>query len=152
MATPRGIQNNNPGNIIITSTPWQGKVPVPQNTDKVFEQFTSMVYGVRALIKNLYSYFVSDKNLTLREIAYKWNPDSNPANVEAYTKYLEEKTGYGRDTVLIPSELVLSRLTKAITEIENGYTWGIPDGTIKEAYDKSGIDLPEDAEIKKKEL
>ena len=42
---PRGIRNNNPLNIRIGNV-WLGEEPNP--TDPDFEQFTSMVYGVRA--------------------------------------------------------------------------------------------------------
>jgi len=64
-ALPRGIRNNNPGNIRFTSVPWRGKVAWPDNTDidcttgqivKAFEQFTSPLYGVRAMIKQIMTY------------------------------------------------------------------------------------------------
>ncbi len=148
MGTPRGIANNNPGNIIITGENWRGKVPVSQNTDGTFEQFTSMMYGVRALIKNLYSYFKSTPNITLAEISYRWNPDKNPANVEAYTSHLEERTGLKRNESVELTEENLKKITKAITEIENGYSWGIDNSIIDQAYEASGIDLP--GEEKKK--
>ncbi|MCA9329527.1 hypothetical protein KDA11_02695, partial [Candidatus Saccharibacteria bacterium] len=35
--TPRGIRNNNPGNIRISNNQWRGKIPVSQNTDGSFE-------------------------------------------------------------------------------------------------------------------
>ena len=48
---PRGIRNNNPGNLRISGNAWQGKIPTSQNTDGAFEQFSYYVYGVRAMIK-----------------------------------------------------------------------------------------------------
>lgn len=44
----RGLRNNNPGNLILTSIGWDGKIPNAQNTDGTFEQFTSANYGIRA--------------------------------------------------------------------------------------------------------
>jgi len=56
LTTIRGLRNNNPGNIRISDTPWQGKIPKAMNTDKnkAFEQFESLEYGLRALMKNAY--------------------------------------------------------------------------------------------------
>lgn len=54
MATTRGIRNNNPANIRRSSDKWQGLAP--QQTDRAFFQFVAMTYGVRALIKTLYTY------------------------------------------------------------------------------------------------
>lgn len=54
MATTRGIRNFNPANIRRSSDAWQGLAP--QQTDRAFFQFIAMPYGVRALIKTLYTY------------------------------------------------------------------------------------------------
>lgn len=47
---PRGLRNNNPGNIRLSTTKWQGEVKGP---DPVFCTFRSMPYGYRALMKVL---------------------------------------------------------------------------------------------------
>ena len=49
MSTPRGIRNNNPLNIRINGTKWEGLCPV--QTDKSFFQFRTMAHGYRAAIK-----------------------------------------------------------------------------------------------------
>src|SRR5580765_8407530 len=60
---PRGIRNNNPGNIDYNANnDWVGKVPKEKNTDSRFEQFTDYKYGVRALIMLLRTY-IKQKNL-----------------------------------------------------------------------------------------
>ena len=51
---PRGMRNNNPGNIRTTKDRWQGLRP--QQTDPAFFQFTEMRYGYRALIITLQNY------------------------------------------------------------------------------------------------
>lgn len=50
---PRGIANNNPGNIRISAETWLNKKPVEDNTDGVFEQFIDPVSGIRAMFKNM---------------------------------------------------------------------------------------------------
>ncbi len=151
MSLPRGIRNNNPGNIIVSNIPWRGKIPISQNTDVGYpqlEQFDTMENGIRALLKNIYAKFGSDTNLTLGEIAYRWNPDPNPANVEAYTSFLEQFTKLSRNDVLAPTQELLENIGKAIILIEEGGMWGITDSLIKQAYDMTGIDLPHDEKKK----
>ena len=49
---PRGIRNNNPGNIRNSdATDWKGEVPTMAKRDNTFEEFTDMAHGYRALIK-----------------------------------------------------------------------------------------------------
>ncbi len=145
MSELRGVINNNPGSLILTNVNWQGKIPVSQNTDvgnPRLEQFTSMMYGIRALIKNMYSYFVADNSLTLGELAYKWNPDKNPDNVEAYTSMLERFTGWKRNDVLEASRDNLETIAKALIKAEQGGMIGITDSDIREAYNNTGLKLP----------
>lgn len=46
---PRGIRNNNPGNIRRNGDPWQGLAET--QGDKEFFTFTTPVYGIRALAR-----------------------------------------------------------------------------------------------------
>lgn len=90
MSLPRGIRNNNPGNIILTNIPWEGKIPTSQNTDGEYEQFTNIIYGIRAMIKNLYSY--RDRGLdTITRIVSTWAPD-DAATVNNYIAFVSENT------------------------------------------------------------
>ena len=59
----RGLRNNNPGNIRMSDTTWQGKISKEFNTDtnKAFEQFESLEYGLRALMKNAYTWIQRGK-------------------------------------------------------------------------------------------
>ena len=49
MMAARGLRNNNPGNIRLSRTLWQGEIRPSQ--DRSFCQFRTMAYGYRALIK-----------------------------------------------------------------------------------------------------
>lgn len=55
MTTPRGIRNNNPGNLEWGS-PWQGLVPPNKRTDSRLAQFTDAAFGIRALATTLITY------------------------------------------------------------------------------------------------
>ena len=47
---PRGIRNNNPGNIRHGAN-WQGLNPKGRDIDSAFCVFTAPIYGIRALAK-----------------------------------------------------------------------------------------------------
>lgn len=79
---PRGLRNNNPLNIRISGTPWQGKVS--PNTDGAFEQFTSLEFGVRAALVNIRTYIKRDRINTVQAIISRWAPGSDGNNVKAY--------------------------------------------------------------------
>ena len=81
---PRGLRNNNPLNIRISSTPWQGKVA--NNTDGQFEQFTSLELGIRAALVNIRTYIRRDRLDNVQLIISRWAPGSDGNNVKAYVE------------------------------------------------------------------
>ncbi len=89
MKTPRGIINNNPANIRRGSA-WKGLVPFlvnPQNKqrvcDKSFCQFSSLEYGIRALIVLLRTYCYKYNLCTIEKIIHRFAPLSEN-NTYAY--------------------------------------------------------------------
>lgn len=82
---PKGIRNNNPGNIEL-GDPWQGLVPAGEQTDPRFCQFVKPVDGIRAIARTLITY--QDKRLasdgskidSILEVIERWAPpeDNNP--------------------------------------------------------------------------
>lgn len=127
----RGIRNNNPGNIKISGTAWQGKIAPSSNTDGVFEQFQSMSDGIRALGKNLVTYFNVHGLNTVRGIIGRWSPPSE--NVTgAYTNYVANAVGVKPDDAInVKDPHTLSLLTEAIMKYENGTLVGINDADIR---------------------
>lgn len=135
---PRGMRNNNPGNIRISGNAWQGKIPVSNNTDGAFEQFKTYVYGIRAMILNLRSYFNGGNN-TLRKIITKWAPAADNNDTAAYIFTVSAKTGFGPDQFLTFDQGTLRKLVRAIAFVENGrdavtdqqfnYAWGLATGS-----------------------
>lgn len=125
---PRGIRNNNPGNIRITSTPWQGKVPVAENTDGAFEQFTGYVWGVRAMIKTLLSYQANGYGDTLTKIISRWAPPSDGNDTSAYINRVSAATGIAPGAQInLSSPDTMQKVVIAMSEVENGRPAVTPD-------------------------
>lgn len=71
--TVRGIRNMNPGNICLGES-WLGLRM--KQTDPDFCQFTSMIYGCRALLKLLRTYVEKRGCTTIRKVVERWAPPS----------------------------------------------------------------------------
>lgn len=138
---PRGIRNNNPLNLIISSNPWQGKIPVSENTDGSFEQFETFVWGVRAAIKNIINY-IEVKNLnTIEEIIECWAPryvskcknnpgahgDNSNAAVDNYINVVVQKAGISKTTSITANQATLQKIVTAMSYVENGKDVITPD-------------------------
>ncbi len=135
---PRGIRNNNPGNIRISKSGWTGKIPVEQNTDGAFEQFIEMKYGVRAMVKLIHNYIFKKNVKDLHGIISKYAPSSEN-NVEAYVQSVAKNSKINpHDSAANWYNNVddVSRFIDAMILHENGRRVGM--GTIKE-----GITLAE---------
>lgn len=91
---PRGIRNNNPLNIRKGNN-WKGERPV--QTDKAFEEFTSMEYGIRAGFKILRNYVTGyngmiNKFNTIEKIIRRWAPPTENAT-QKYIDFVSKDTG-----------------------------------------------------------
>ena len=118
---PRGIRNNNPLNIIITDTPWQGKLDREHNTDGKFEQFKTLELGFRAAIINIRTMIKRDHIDTPAKLIAQWAPEQDPRQVENYIEYVCERSYIGRsDRLLYANKNQICRLVHAMAEFENG--------------------------------
>ena len=63
---PRGLRNNNPGNIRRNSDVFQGEIN--PSRDKEFKQFKNMAYGYRAMYKILSNYYNKYQLNTIRKM------------------------------------------------------------------------------------
>ena len=124
---PRGIRNNNPLNIRLSSDKWQGQRP-PSNSpegEKVFCQFVSMEYGWRAAFVILCKTYYGKRGLkTIRAIVSRWAP-AKENNTAAYIRHVSDYTGIGPDKVLAspkecPTDWLLIGYAMAV--VENGKT------------------------------
>ena len=80
--TPRGIRNNNPGNIRGSSTQWQGQTGVD---DLGFAIFDSPESGIRAMAMTLLTYQNQHGLDTISQIINRWAPPTEN-NTEAYVE------------------------------------------------------------------
>lgn len=81
----RGLRNNNPGNIRCGSSRWLGLSSL-QN-DSEFCQFDSLMFGVRALLIVLRSYYNKYNCNTIRKVISRYAP-STENNTEKYIKFV----------------------------------------------------------------
>ena len=88
---PRGLRNNNPLNIRISSLQWRGKIA--ENTDGAFEQFISLEYGLRAGLVNIRTYIKRDRLDSISVIIPRWAPALDGNDVRAYVRLVSNKSG-----------------------------------------------------------
>lgn len=89
----RGERNNNPGNLVDTPQVWQGEI-VNGKTDSKFMQFTSAVYGIRAMAKLLLNYEAKYGINTVLGIVERFAPRFEN-ETEAYAKFVADYIGVG---------------------------------------------------------
>ena len=136
---PRGIRNNNPGNIRKSADPWQGLAD--QQTDADFFVFTSPIYGIRALARTLIAYQDKHSLHTIRAIIGRWAP-ATENNTEAYVKAVADDSGLDPDKTLdLHTYADLKPLVTAIIHHENGQQ-PYADAQIDKALVLSGVEPP----------
>lgn len=114
---PRGLKNNNPGNIVKDRQVWSGEV-VP-STDVRFKQFKTRAHGYRAIFVNLSSYISKGHN-TIQKIITRWAP-AFENNTASYIAHVAAMSGIGKDVVInADNSVAMIELAKAISKIENG--------------------------------
>jgi hypothetical protein len=114
---PRGLRNNNPGNIRKNSDVFQGE---KTSSDKEFKQFKSMAYGYRAIFKILYNYYRNYKLDTIRKMIGRWAPE-NENDTDAYVKAVSDYAGIpADDPINVNDREQMIRIVAAMSRIENG--------------------------------
>jgi len=131
-AYPRGIRNNNPGNLRITAIKWQGKVPNEENTDKSFEQFYRFEYGLRAMLKDIINDHKKGKN-TVNKLISEYAPASEN-NTQAYISNVAKSLNIGINDIFILNEKALKLISFAISDVENGGKEWFTDKHFNNAY------------------
>lgn len=118
MTQPRGLRNNNPGNIRRSSDRWQGLAPV--QTDPNFLQFTAPEWGYRALIKTLQNYRRKHGLQTISELIARWAPNTEnntSAYIRSVCQEMQVPDSYVPD---IDDKGTMCALAAAISKHENG--------------------------------
>jgi len=137
---PRGVRNNNPGNIDRTVTPWQGedRSADARIREKRFAVFTTPVYGFRALARTLVTYQTKHRLRTVFEIINRWAPPTEN-DTNAYAFAVAKAVGVSPDQrINVMRRPTMFRLVKAIARHEQGRdAW--PDDVIEQGLDAAGI-------------
>lgn len=113
---PRGIRNNNPGNIEYTGVEWQGLANPP--SDGRFMRFVDPVWGLRALARVLVNYQRLHGIDTVRGIINRWAP-SFENDTTAYMSHVADYLDVGVDQQININERLFDLIT-VITQHENG--------------------------------
>ncbi|WP_019573360.1 hypothetical protein [Curvibacter lanceolatus] len=125
---PRGVRNNNPGNLNFVGQEGATREDGPGR----FAKFESMEAGIAALVKQLRIYASRGVN-TIKAIVEKYAPASEN-DVGAYISALTKETGLkADDKVDLSNADVLKALVRGITNHENG------KGYVSEAQITGGI-------------
>lgn len=94
---PRGIRNNNPGNIKRSNSQWVGKV----GNDGTFEIFDTAENGIRAMGRLLRTYRNSYGLNTIRGIVTRWTAGESSTIQNNYVKHIVNKTGIAEHLQLV---------------------------------------------------
>lgn len=122
MKAPRGIRNNNPGNIRKTaSITWVGQL---KGNDTAFVTFDTPEHGLRALMKVLRTYQNKHGLETIRGFISRWAPP-NENDTEAYVHSVSKDTNIPPDVTIRLERDFLITLAQAIVRHENGHS---PEG------------------------
>ena len=114
---PRGIRNNNPGNIERNNTPWQG-LSHTQDDDR-FCQFADPAYGIRAIFKIIRTYHQNYGLESVEQIIDRWAPPVEN-DTSAYIDHVASVVGFRREDPLPWERGVIKEIVKCIIRHENG--------------------------------
>jgi hypothetical protein len=129
--TPRGIRNNNPGNLRI----W-GDMPRKDG----YASFPTPEAGLTAMIKNLQTQQSKHGLNTIQGIISKWAPPSEN-DTEGYVKSVEKQTGFDRNQKLdLSDKKTVAPLVSAIIQQE-GNSAGYGKNMVEEAVTKVVVEF-----------
>lgn len=117
VAQPRGIRNNNPGNIKRSNTAWEGLADVQD--DETFFTFKTPEYGIRAMARILRTYRSKHLLLSVDQIINRWAPLTENPTLE-YVALVSERLGVRPWEQLSFHDEQVAELIEAIIRMENG--------------------------------
>lgn len=139
-APPRGVRNNNPGNIDRSAVAWQGEVrtAAARKQEARFCVFESPEFGFRALAKTLLTYRNKHGLRTVKAIINRWAPPTENITT-AYVREVAKALGVDPETSIdVRERATMFGLAKAIARHENGGNFW-DDATIHQGLTLAGI-------------
>lgn len=110
---PLGMRNNNPLNIRKSSQKFVNE----QNSDNAFKKFSSLVYGIRAAIRIIRTYYFNYKLNTISKIIHRWAP-TNENDTASYINIVGKRAHIMPDTIFIWSKDNVLDIVKAMAYVE----------------------------------
>lgn len=117
---PRGIRNNNPGNVraLPNGQMWAGQTATDPSGYAVFD---SPLAGVHAALTNLNSYGAKDGVNTVEGLVSRWAPQAAGNSTSNYTTYVANALGVKpTDKIDLTDPAVQQKAATAIFQYENG--------------------------------
>lgn len=139
---PPGLRNNNPGNLIKTAIPWQGKLP--QSAATRFERFVNIKFGLRALFRQIHT-DVYKRKMNLTQLLNKYAPTFEN-NTNVYIQTVSKETGIHPTQPIYLTVDVIKKIVRAIVKVEIGKDVEpiyLEQSDYDEAFAISGLILPE---------
>jgi len=122
VSTVRGIRNNNPFNIRKGNN-WKGERP--NQTDKEFEEFISMEYGIRAGLRLILNHITGFRGKrkpmnTVRKLITTWAPPSEN-NTERYIETVCRAVPCSSFAIIDPKDKnTICKIARAMVAMECG--------------------------------
>lgn len=114
---PRGLRNNNPGNIRITKDKWKGLRN--RQTDTAFFQFESMAWGYRALIRTLQNYRRKHGCQTIADFINRWAPEHENNTTGYIQRVCREMNVHPNYIPDVDNKDTMCAFAAAISQVEN---------------------------------
>ena len=118
MKMTRGLRNNNPLNIRkVPGTHWRGELPSPEGRagDRLFVQFESLEWGIRAAFCILDTYRRKYQDVCVEDIINRWAPPSEN-DTRKYIETVCRLTGFGGKERLREQQWLLLVQVMALVE------------------------------------
>jgi len=116
MSQPRGIRNNNPGNIE-KGTAWNGMADA--QPDERYITFKTPEYGIRAMARILRTYREKYNLVAVDQIINRWAPPHENPTVD-YVDFVAGKVGVRPYDQLAFTDNQVADFIAAIIQFENG--------------------------------
>ena len=114
---PRGIRNNNPGNVRYNGIQWYGIT----GSDGAFCVFSDPIYGIRAMARCIYNQQGNASSTTIKDIINAYTPSSEN-DTNSYIKTVCSKTGFSpNEQINLKDPDTLFKIIAAMIGVESGY-------------------------------
>lgn len=140
---PRGVRNNNPGNIMDFGINWQGLAD-PRKDDDGYCRFVDPVYGIRAMVMDIRNDWSEDGLRTVAALVAEFAPKAHAGNpTEIYARHVAKAMGVGvNDEIDLNEFATVKAMVLAMMRFELGMEPPYTDAQINKALMLAGVERP----------